>query len=273
MTLIETELFRSVEMSELIGLQWTKKGKEHSARHVLALVHRFNNVSNWVIRTIVETPNLQERGDVVMYFFEVLRELRALNNFNGVMELVSALQNATITRLKFTFAELSSKRLKLLEECAAQMSQERNFKTIRAELANVEGPCVPFFGMYLSDMVFIEESNSDALPSGSGGDGGAQLINFGKRRMLAKTTSEIQVLQSRPYTLSVQPEIRAFILDFPSHSVHTSITLPSATATKAEQETFTDEAYDKSRAIEPRDVEDKADLPAGVRIFDGKPAK
>lgn len=139
LTLIETELFRSVEMSELIGLRWTKKGKEQNARHVLALVHRFNLVSNWVIRTIVETPNLQERADVIMYFLEVLRELRELKNFNGVMELVSALQTATITRLTFTFAELSSKRLKVLEECADQMSQERNFKRVRSDLANVEG--------------------------------------------------------------------------------------------------------------------------------------
>lgn len=166
------------------------------------------------------------------------------------------------------------------------------------------GPCVPFFGMYLSDMVFIEESNPDFLSnppaagttsttassavggnsgggcSSSGGGGGsskskgaAKLINFGKRRMLAKTTGEIQVLQGRPYSLSVQPEIRAFILDFPSHSRHTSIVLPSASATKAEKEAFNDQAYDKSRAIETRGAEDKSELQVGLRLFDGKPAK
>jgi son of sevenless-like protein len=291
LTLIEAELFSAVEMSELNGLRWTKPGKEQAARHVLALAHRFNLVCNWVVRTIVETPNLQERADVVMYFLEVLRELHALNNFNGVMELVSALGSSMVIRLKHTWAELdklSSKRRRVLDECSEQMSPDRNYKQIRVELAQVEGACVPFFGMYLSDIVFIEESNKDFLKtpgaeaaaraatpasrSSSGATAKVGLINFSKRRLLAKTMGEIQALQGRPYSLSVQPEIRGFLLDFPVASGPNGTVLPGPTAAKSEIETFNDAMYDASRSIEPRDAE-KSDLPVGVRLFDDKAAK
>lgn len=48
-------------------------------------------------------PLLQERVDVVVYFLEVLRELITLNNFNGAMEIMSALQNSIIDRLHVTW--------------------------------------------------------------------------------------------------------------------------------------------------------------------------
>ena len=41
--------------------------------------------------------------DVVIYFLEILRELVALNNFNGAMEILSALQNSVIDRLHVTW--------------------------------------------------------------------------------------------------------------------------------------------------------------------------
>ena len=273
LTLIESELFRSIRPTELIGMKWSKAGKEQNARHVLQLIYRFNCVSNWVIRSIVETPNLEERADVVVYFLEVLRELIALNNFNGAMEVISALQNSIISRLHVTWQEVAPKRRKVLEDGAAQLSQDKNFKGVRTLLAGVEGPCVPFFGMYLSDITFIEEGSSDVLPLDPGVDPKVQtpelsgLINFGKRRLVAKTTGDIQQLQSKPYALGVEPEIRRYLLDFPSHAAG-SVVLPRAACPKAAEESFTDQMYDKSKLVEPRGAQGKGDLPAGARVFD-----
>jgi hypothetical protein len=131
---------------------------------------------------------------------------------------------------------------------AALMAQDRNFKAARAELAKIDGSGIPFFGMYLTDMVMLDGSNPDFIavePNTSegggdgdedehGGDGGGDdeagsagqgesesgstrggLIHFGKRRLVAKVILEVQRLQARPYSFSPHYELREFFLDFP----------------------------------------------------------
>lgn len=139
---------RAIKPSELIGQAWNKKDKEVLAPNVLAMIYRFNQVNHWVMRTVVETENHAERVDVILFFLEVLRELYALNNFNGVMELVSSLQASAIDRLKLTWGEISSKKRRILEECAELMTREKNFANFRTKLATCEPPVVPFFGKH-----------------------------------------------------------------------------------------------------------------------------
>ena len=44
MTIIESNLYRSIRPSELVGQVWTKADKWQFAPNVLALTHRFNQV-------------------------------------------------------------------------------------------------------------------------------------------------------------------------------------------------------------------------------------
>lgn len=64
--------------------------------------------------------------------------------------------------------------------------------------------------MYLTDITFIEEGSSDYLheETGDGSKGSTtNLINFGKRRMVARSTREVQLYQDQPYCLEVVPDI------------------------------------------------------------------
>lgn len=53
------------------------------------------------------------------------------------------------------------------------MSQEKNYKSYRALLSSLTGPCVPFLGITLSDLTFADE-NPEFVEDGS------HLINFDK---------------------------------------------------------------------------------------------
>jgi len=65
-------------------------------------------------------------------------------------------------------------------------------------LGNCSPPLLPYIGVYLTDLTFIEDGN----PNLKGG-----LINFQKHRMCAEVLRQIRLYQQTPYNLVGQPSI------------------------------------------------------------------
>jgi son of sevenless-like protein len=109
---------------------------------------------------------------------------------------------------------------------------EKNFSNYREALHVANPPCIPFLGVYLTDLVFIE----DGIPSVTKQQ---ELINFGKRKMTAEVIRDIQQYQNVPYTLNPVPELQTWILENMqlARSVH--------------------EMYDRSLEVEPREREEE----------------
>lgn len=85
------------------------------------------------------------------------------------------------------------------------MGANKNFTEYRDIIHKINPPCIPFLGIYLQDLTFIEDGNSNYLKKSK------HLINFAKRMKTAEVIRELQQYQSTPYLLQAVPDIQAFI--------------------------------------------------------------
>ncbi|KAI1240445.1 hypothetical protein IHE44_0008868 [Lamprotornis superbus] len=205
--------------------------------HPIEIARQLTLLESDFYRCIVETENLEERVIVVSRIIEILQVFQELNNFNGVLEIVSAMNSAAVYRLDHTFEQIPSRQKKILEE-AYELSED-HYKKYLAKLRSINPPCVPFFGIYLTNILKTEEGNPEFLKRH-----GKDLINFSKRRKVAEITGEIQQYQNQPYCLRVEFDIRSFERFFENLN-------PMGNSMETE---FTDYLFNKSLEIEPRNV-------------------
>ena len=66
------------------------------------------------------------------------------------------------------------------------------------------GPCIPYLGVYLSDLTFIDEGNLDYVKDN-------KLINFEKRALSAKVITEIQLFQQMQYCFRPMPFLQSYL--------------------------------------------------------------
>jgi len=204
LTLIESELYRAIKPWEFLNQAWAKKDKFKRAPRIMALIDRFNLVSKWVATEILHCNVLKNRVSVMRHFIEVAHKCLSLNNLNCVMEIVSGLHTSPVFRLKQTWAALGSRHTKMIEECSGVVNREQSYKAFRAYLHSIDPPAIPYLGVYLTDLTFIEDGNPDMLAGG--------LINFVKRQQVSQVINEIVQYQLKPYNLQIVPEIREFLM-------------------------------------------------------------
>ncbi|KAJ3302781.1 hypothetical protein HDV03_004598 [Kappamyces sp. JEL0829] len=211
LTLIEFELFCKIKPREFVGLSWMKDDKETRAPNIIKMVRWSNHVIQWLVTEIVsQKDNIKQRAVMMEKIITMAKHCNALNNLNGVKEILAALQSSAVYRLKKTREAMGSKYLKTLEELKTLTASEMNFKNLRAKVHAVEPPLIPFPGVYQGDLVFLETCGKDIL------DGG--MINFLKFQKIASYVIELQTYQRVAYHLQAVPEIQDMIRDFPGLS-------------------------------------------------------
>ncbi|XP_047506554.1 ras-specific guanine nucleotide-releasing factor 1-like isoform X2 [Pieris napi] len=220
MTYLDYQIFSSIHSEEFLGQAWTKADKAERAPHILMMTAHFNHISSLVISEILkrvpfpgtprDLPELQEhalkcRVGSIEKWIAVADIARCLHNFNGVLQICAALSNTSIFRLKMTWEKVSKTSKQTLERLQNLTSSECRFRNLRDALHRCDPPCIPYLGMYLSDLSFIEEGTSNFTPE--------KLLNFSKMRMIAHVIREIRNFQQTPYKIDRIPKVSDFLLD------------------------------------------------------------
>ncbi|XP_034079995.1 ras-specific guanine nucleotide-releasing factor 2 isoform X3 [Gymnodraco acuticeps] len=204
-TMLDHIVFRSIPYEEFLGQGWMKVDKTERTPYIMKTSQHFNDMSNLVASQIMAHTDVGSRANSIEKWLAVADICRCLNNYNGVLEITSALNRSPIYRLKKTWAKVCKQTKALMDRLQKTVSTEGRFKNLRETLKNCNPPCVPYLGMYLTDLAFIEEGTPNFTEEG--------LVNFSKMRMISHIIREIRQFQQAPYRIEHQLKVTQFLLD------------------------------------------------------------
>uniref|UniRef100_A0A6B2KZM1 Ras-GEF domain-containing protein n=1 Tax=Arcella intermedia TaxID=1963864 RepID=A0A6B2KZM1_9EUKA len=211
--LYEQSIFRSIHMKECLNQGWNSKTNEKKMElspNVTRMIRHFNDVSFWVSQTILQQKKVEGRFKVMKKFIKVIKFSREFNNFNLIQEVLAAFGGAAVFRLKKTWQRLEKEK-KWFDEylnLKAMMAQDGNFKVFRNVLKVSNPPCLPYLGIFLTDLTFIEDGNPNILPVEGGRD---DIINFEKMRKVSVVIEKILLYQQQLYNFAKVDPIYKFV--------------------------------------------------------------
>ncbi|XP_049852214.1 ras guanine nucleotide exchange factor G-like isoform X2 [Schistocerca gregaria] len=194
MTLIDWCIYNSIRRLDLLNKSWLSNGASSGSpsSKVGTMIWRFNQVSSWVASNILWQKDIFSRVKVYSKFINVAKCLFDINNFNGAMAIVSGINQSSVYRLRHTASELSKKDKLILNDLMEKLSSKNSFKNCRGIIKASTPPILPYLGMYLTDLTFIEQGNKDIVNG---------LINFHKRRLVYRVLREIEQYQLTAYNI------------------------------------------------------------------------
>lgn len=201
LTIMESNLFQRIRPIEC--LQRAREGKAENQDNITLCIHASNKIADWVADLILSKEDSRRRAATVKHLITVADRCRTLNNFSTMIAITSGLNTPHIRRLKRTWEQVNQRAMAQFAACEMTIDSNKNFTRYRQLMATVTPPCVPFIGVFLSTLQFIQDGNPDALPGG--------LINFRKRQRASEVISDIQRWQAQSFNFVAVPIVQKFI--------------------------------------------------------------
>lgn len=241
LTIRESKIFCAILPDELLAQEWTRRSGS-AAPNVRAMSSFSTDLTTMVAETILQVADVKKRATVIKQWVKVARRCLDLNNYDSLMAIVCALDSSNILRLKKTWETLSQKTKGRLEHLRGVVEVSRNYAVLRQHLQNAVPPCLPFVGIYLTDvsdafsrnfvipwywmkanirhvqLTFVDVGNAATrhLPCRDSDDPNdpseppKSVINFDKHLKTAKIIGELQRFQV-PYRLAEIGELQEWI--------------------------------------------------------------
>jgi son of sevenless len=213
--LLEHALYVKIRPYEC--LEWVKIRTGESVANLATFIALHDKVASWVKQSILWEEDVRSRADLVEFWIKVaevscclcftdehlseaiVQKSRAMRNFTSTSAIVTALSSAVIQRLHLTWAY--AKKTSHLDQLTQLNDPAGSFAAYRQAQQATDTPCVPFIGMYLTDILHINDHYQDSsVKTGMSADHTERLFSFVKRRKWSDTLDTILAHQKQRYT-------------------------------------------------------------------------
>lgn len=210
LTLMSAEIFNLLEPDELLDKRFSSKKRALGlAPHVTQLTQLTNHLTAFVGDTILggDSVNAKTRKNILHLWLQVAEACYEQGNLNTMICIISTLQSSTIRRLRKVWDMLSAKSVAVMDQLSPLASPSRNFAEYRQELrARVGTSCIPYLGLYLSDLTFIEDGNPRTCTYK-----GTTVINFDRYVRMTRVISDLQTFQEEPPQLYANYSLQTWL--------------------------------------------------------------
>ncbi|KAI8085792.1 ras guanine nucleotide exchange factor domain-containing protein [Gilbertella persicaria] len=155
LTLTESSLFRAIPLEALLS---------HSARtphkKIVASTDFFNFVTRTIEHSILLPQEASKRAEIINRWIKIAAKLLALNNYQTLKAIVSALGTPPVQRLRRTWECIPKKRVTRLDLLNNLMSETDNYCRYREHMGLEKRrlwskPVVPFLGVFIHDITYL----------------------------------------------------------------------------------------------------------------------
>ena len=209
-TLKASGIFCSILPEELLGTEWTKRNSS-LAVNVRAMSTLSTDISNLVSDSVLQLEEPKKRAVIIKQWVKIANKCLELHNFDTVMAIVCSLDSTNLKRMKRTWEYVPQKTKAILDEMCKVIDVSRNYAVLRQRIQFQLPPCLPFIGVYLTDLTMVDSANPSTRPLSIEG-GETSVINLDKHIKTAKIISDLQRFQV-PYRLAEISELQTWMQD------------------------------------------------------------
>ncbi|KAJ2122622.1 Ras guanine nucleotide exchange factor bud5 [Coemansia sp. RSA 720] len=158
LTIIESSCYCQIEAYELVNKEFSRGPSSH-AHNVRQMSRWCTQITRWASSMILSEPTPERRCRMLKYFIELGIQLLALKNYDAVMAVKAAVYSAAVMRLKQTWSVLPKKYTIMCHHLHEATDPEHNYANYRNMLRRSQPPLLPFLGLYLTDLTFLDDGN------------------------------------------------------------------------------------------------------------------
>jgi hypothetical protein len=209
-TLKTSQIFCSILPEELLATEWTKQSSS-LAVNVRAMSTLSTDLSNLVSDSVLLLEDTKKRAATIKQWIKIATKCLDLHNYDTVWAIICSLDSTNIKRMKKTWENVPQKSKNLLDELKKVSDVSKNYSTLRQLVQAQVPPCIPFLGVYLTDLTFVDHGNP-AMRQLNLENGAIPVINVDKHMKTARIISDLQRFQI-PYRITEVSELQTWMQD------------------------------------------------------------